>query len=239
MPLHEELREIRDPVLRAVQDHPFWSGIRDGSLPPAALAHFLAQDTGFLLPAYARALARCAAAATDDAHTLLLGRSVAGTLEARDRLRANSAALADATGLPAVLGNPPIDPVTRAHTAFLTAATADSFPAGLGALLPMVWFNAEVSDRLLRDTVPESRYQPWVEAYHPGESYGYAVRAFLAMVDDVGKNGTARQRAALIEQFSISIRYEWAFAESCTASRTGDRDRRPPFEESTREGDAR
>ncbi|MER7457055.1 hypothetical protein [Micromonospora sp. NPDC126480] len=236
MLLHEELREIRDPVLRAVQDHPFWSGIRDGSLPPAALAHFLAQDTGFLLPTYARALARCAAAAADDAHALLLGRSVAGTLEARDRLRANSAALATTTGLPETLGDPPMDPVTQAHTAFLTAATAASFAAGVGALLPMVWFNAEVSDRLLRDTAPASRYRPWVEAYHPGESYRYAVRAFLDMADDIGKNGTARERATLVEQFSISIRYEWAFAESCTASLPDGRDRRPPFEESTREG---
>ncbi|MDM4718186.1 hypothetical protein QTQ03_00740 [Micromonospora sp. WMMA1363] len=239
MPLHEELREIRGPVLRAVQDHPFWSGIRDGSLPPAALAHFLAQDTGYLLPTYARALARCAAAAHDDTHTLLLGRSVAGTLEARDRLRANSAGLAAATGLPEPLGDPPIDPVTEAHTAFLTAATAASFPAGVGALLPMVWFNAEVSDRLLRDTAPDSRYRPWVEAYHPGESYRYAVAAFLDMADDVGKDGTARRRATLIEQFSISIRYEWAFAESCTASLSGDGDRRLPFGESTREGTAR
>ncbi|NJP33368.1 TenA family protein [Micromonospora thermarum] len=236
MPLHDELREIRDPVLRKVQDHPFWSGIRDGSLPPAALAHFLAQDTGYLLPTYARALARCAAAADADAHTLLLGQSVAGTLDARDRLRANSAALAATTGLPETLGDPPIDPVTRAHTAFLTAATADSFAGGVGALLPMVWFNAEVSNRLLRDTVTDSRYRPWVEAYHPGESYRYAVQAFLDMADDVGKNGTARERADLIEQFSISIRYEWAFAESCTASLSDGGDRRLPFEESTREG---
>ncbi len=236
MLLHEELREIRDPVLRAVQDHPFWSGIRDGSLPPAALAHFLAQDTGYLLPAYARALARCAAAATDDAHTLLLAQSVAGTMEARDRLRANSAALAATTGLPGPLGDPPIDPATQAHTAFLTAATAASFAAGVGALLPMVWFNAEVSDRLLRDTPPGSRYRPWVEAYHPGESYRYAVRAFLDMADDVGKNGTAGERATLVEQFSNSIRYEWAFAESCTTSLSDGPGRRSPFEESTREG---
>ena len=31
--LQEELREIGQPVLRRVLGHPFWSGLRDGSLP--------------------------------------------------------------------------------------------------------------------------------------------------------------------------------------------------------------
>jgi thiaminase (transcriptional activator TenA) len=79
----------------------------------------------------------------------------------------------------------------------------------------MVWFNAEVSDALTRDAVSGSRYVPWIEAYHPGESYRYAVQAFLDMAERAVENGSKRQRQLVIEQFSISIRYELAFAGSC------------------------
>ncbi|GAA3213702.1 TenA family protein [Nonomuraea helvata] len=213
--LHEELMEIRDPVLRKVQDHPFWSGLRDGSLPGEALAYFVQQDTGFLLPAYARALARCAAAAPEDADAFLLGQSVAGTLEAKDRLRQAYTGLAGELGLPELGEQIPVDPATHAHASFFAAATARSYYAGIGALLPMVWFNAEVSDNLKLNAAPGSRYLPWIEVYHPGESYGYAVRAFLDMIDRAGESCSAAERRLIVEQFSTSVRYEWAFAECC------------------------
>jgi thiaminase/transcriptional activator TenA len=218
--LHEELMEIREPVLRKVQEHPFWSGLRDGTLPGPALAYFVDQDTAGLLPGYARALARCAATAPDDQDTLLLGQSVVGTLTAKDRLRRAYAMLADGLSLPPLGGDTTLDPATRAHTSFLTAATATSFHAGLGALLPMVWFNAEVSNGLRDNATPGSRYVPWIEVYHPGDSYGYAVQAFVDMVDRAGATCSAGQRRALVEQFTISVRYEWAFAESCVRDHT-------------------
>ncbi|MHA6763573.1 TenA family protein [Streptacidiphilus sp. PAMC 29251] len=215
MPLHEELAAIQEPVLRKVLDHPFWSGLRDGSLPGEALARFVRQDTGFLLPAYARALARCAAAAPDDADAHLFGQSVVGTLEAKEGLLDSYAALAEQLALPELDEQSPVLPAAHAHSSFFTAASAGSFHAGVGALLPMVWFNSAVSDDLRDRAVPGSRYLPWISAYHPGEGYQYAVRAFLAMVDRVGESSSPRQRELLVEHFSLGIRHEWAFAECC------------------------
>ncbi|MCZ4097847.1 TenA family transcriptional regulator [Streptomyces sp. SID13666] len=213
--LYEELAEICGPVLRKVLDHPFWAGLRDGSLPVGSLARFVEQDAGFLLPAYARALARCAAVAPDEADTFLFGQSVTGTLDARDELRSSYLSLAGELGLPELDARPAIHAATHAHTSFFTAASASSFHAGVGALLPMVWFNAEVSDNLLRNAVPGTRYVPWIRSYHPGESYQYAVQAFRDMADRVGESSSAAQRRVIIDQFSLSIRYEWAFAECC------------------------
>jgi len=88
----------------------------------------------------------------------------------------------------------------------------------LGALLPMVWFNAEVSDHLRDHGVPGSRYLPWIEVYHPGESYQYAVQAFFDMVDRAGESASPAERRMLVDQFSIGIRYEWAFAECCAGA---------------------
>jgi thiaminase/transcriptional activator TenA len=213
--LRQELAEIREPVLRKVLDHPFWSGLRDGTLPGESLARFVEQDTGFLLPSYARALARCAAAAPEDGDAFLFGQSVVGTLEARDGLRRSYLELAGELDLPELDFNAPVHAATHAQSAFFTAASAASFHAGVGALLPMVWFNAEVSNDLRVRAVPGSRYLPWISAYHPGEDYHYAVEAFLTMVDRVGETCSPTQRRLIVEQFSFGIRHEWAFAECC------------------------
>lgn len=213
--LREKLDADRDPVLRQVLTHPFWSSLCDGSLEPAALTWFVEQDTGFLLPAYARALARAGAQAVDDGDLALLAQSVAGTLEARDRLRDFTIGLAGDLGLPAPVARPARSAAMLAHTSFLTAASAESFCAAVGALLPMVWFNAEVSSFLENDAPANSRYRPWVELYHPGADYGFVVEAFLQMAERAFESASPAQQQALFDRFSISIRYELAFAESC------------------------
>lgn len=216
--LHDELTEIAEPVLRAVHRHPFWMGLGDGSLPPEALARFVAQDTDHLLPAYARGLARTAAAAPPDAradpHVALLSRSAFSSIEARDRLRTAYDDLALALLLPARTSPSPVEDATRAHCAMFTAAGNTSFAAGVGALLPMVWFNYRMADRLLERHVTGSRYAPWVEAYHPGSGYTHAVRAFLAMADAVGEQTGSAGRAAMVEHFTVAVEHELAFAET-------------------------
>ncbi|MFF8282392.1 TenA family protein [Streptomyces albus] len=216
--LSRTLRELADPVLEKVKAHPFWSGLRDGTLPGESLSHFVEQDTAYLLPAYARALAHSAAVAGADAHTALLGRSITGTLEARDRLREKYAELAGGLGV-APIADPPgkADPVTHAHCAFFRASAAASFAAGVGALLPMVWFNHQVSDDLLERHRPGSRFAKWIEVYHPGPGYAYAVRAFWALADELGESVSPARREELVAHFRTGVRHEWAFAEASWA----------------------
>ncbi|MCX4820568.1 TenA family transcriptional regulator [Streptomyces sp. NBC_01142] len=212
--LQEELKELAAPVLDKVKAHPFWNGLRDGSLPGASLAHFVQQDTGHLLPAYARGLARTAAGARGDQYVALLGRSVTGTLEARDKLREAYGDIAGKLGAPALVPDAAVDPAAHAHCSFFQAASATSFAAGFGALLPMVWFNHQVSNDLLERHTPGSRYAPWIEIYHPGEGYGYAVKAFMGAADRLGEELSGAERAELVDHFAVSTRYEWAFAEA-------------------------
>jgi thiaminase/transcriptional activator TenA len=215
MSLHEELLVAAGPVLAKVQDHPFWAGLRDGSLPGDALSYFVQQDTRYLLPAYARALALCAATASENEHTVLFARSAASTLAARDRLWAAYVDVAAELDLPEAREQRPIDPATHAYASFFVAAAVTSPYAGVGALLPMVWFNFQVANDLVERAVPGSRYARWIDIYHPGKDYEYAVRAFLGAVDAVGARCSAAQREEIAEQFRFGVRYEWAFAESC------------------------
>ncbi|WP_042367762.1 TenA family protein [Streptacidiphilus neutrinimicus] len=214
-PLHKELLELAAPVRDSVLRHRFWTGLREGGLPATALARFVEQDTGHLLPAYARALARCAAAAPEDADAQLFGQSVVGTLEARDGLLAAYRQLVPELDLPLLATATEALPATAAHAFFFGAASATSYAAGVGALLPMVWFNAEVSDHLRDHVTPGSRYAPWIAVYHPGEGYRYAVQAFLDLADRIGETCSARDRQVLKDHFAQGIRYELAFAECC------------------------
>jgi thiaminase (transcriptional activator TenA) len=212
--LSEELREVAEPVLRQVIDHPFWSGMRDGSLPGVALVHFVEQDTGHLLPWFGRAFASCAAVAADDAHAQLLGQCAFATIESAPRLRAALTELAPALGVSPPAARTPAGPTTSAYCSYVRSAAETSLPAGLGAVLPFMWFHLDVCEDLASRLVRGSRYAPWLEVYHPGEGVWHAVRAFLGMVDGLAEQWSDAERAVLIEHFCFAGRYEWAFAEA-------------------------
>jgi len=214
--LHDDLRTTAEPTLRTVQEHPFWCGLRDGTLPPEALLSFVEQDTGHLLPQYARALSRCAAAAGRDSHVSLLARATTGTLEARDRLRTNFAALAGELGTPSYdpTRTVPRSAATAAHTDFFAAASGRSLAAGVGALLPMVLFNMYVSADLVARLRPGSRYAGWIDRYQPGERYQYAVTGFEVLADEVAADGGPAATAELTESFRAGVQHERAFADA-------------------------
>ncbi|MFD8081700.1 TenA family protein [Kitasatospora sp. NPDC059722] len=214
--LHERLGAAGAPLLDAVREHPFFAGLRDGSLPGGALLHFARQDADFLLPAYGRALARCAALAHDHDHALVLTRMAVGTLEARQAMALGYDLMA---GELAADGDDswrtrPADPATHAYTSFFGAASAGSLAEGVGALLPCSWFYLSVADDLRERHDPGGRYASWVSALHPGEDYREVLDGFLALVDDLGRSCSARELAGLERNFAIATRYEWSFVDA-------------------------
>jgi thiaminase/transcriptional activator TenA len=214
-------------VLRAIVGHPFWAGLRDGSLPGAALAHFVRQDTGHLLPALGRAFAGCAAVADEDAHAARLGLCAHATIESAPRLLAEFTALAPSLGIEPPDGPVPADAATRAYCSFLRAAPATSFVAGIGAVLPMMWFHMVVCQDLSARSLPGSRYLPWLEVYNPGERAWPTTRDFLGMVDEIGRRSGPAGRDQLVAHFTVAGDYELAFAEAGFAAALAGSDRLP------------
>ncbi|MEF3115124.1 TenA family transcriptional regulator [Streptomyces chrestomyceticus] len=222
--LHQELKERAEPEWKEIIEHPFWTGVRDGSLPPGALTHFVEQCAGHVLPAYARALARTAAATRWDRHVVLLAQAAAGTVRARDRL------LAAHNGLDAALGVPRADPkapagaITHAHTTFLHAATATTVAAGMGGLLPLAWFRQRIGDDLRQRRVPGARHNVWIDIFHPGPEYAGTVSELEGVYDELGGLMATPGRTELVEYFMLGLRYTasvtkaaWAEAGQPTA----------------------
>lgn len=209
--LRDDLWELGEPVLRKVNAHPFWSGLRDGSLPDGVLTYFVEQDTGYLLPTFGRALARCASIAVADWHAELLTQCAGATLASAGRLRAAFDELGPKMDQPARSADVAPDPAVQAHCAFFTATTTASLPAAIGGVLPMIWFNLHLGNALSASA--GSRYQPWIDAYDSGAGFEQAVEQVLVMVDEIGADCSPADRDRMIAQFRLGARYELAFAE--------------------------
>ncbi|MEV0232278.1 TenA family transcriptional regulator [Nonomuraea sp. NPDC050786] len=241
MSTRADLSAIARPLVAKVKEHPFWTGLRAGTLPPSSLWYFAEQDARYVVPTYARALARCAALAERDEHGTLLCSAASATFGSLPKLAAGLSELAaglselaaglsepaaglsepvaglsqPAAGLP-VAGSDSTEarPVIHAYTSFMLAAPTISFAAGIAGLLPMSWFHLFVSEDLRERCAPGSRYASWVAQYPPGGDYAGYVNAYLAMIDEVGAHCSDLDRKRLVEQFLIGARFEWAFAEA-------------------------
>lgn len=212
--MRDDLSAIAGSMVARITEHPFWDGLRRGTLPPAALWFFAEQDAHHVVPTYARALARCAAIAGSDAHGALLASAASATFGSLSRLDDELGKLATALGRPPGAAAPP-GPGIHAYTSFMLAAPVRSFAAGLGGLLPMTWFHLLVSDDLRKRHDPGSRHAAWIERYLPeGDYLQRYVDAYLTMVDEVGEQCGAGERELLAEGFRLGARHEWSFADS-------------------------
>lgn len=210
--LRDRLWELAEPLVAQVLAHPFWAGLRDGTLPPPVLWHFAEQDTRYTVPAYARALARTAAAADHHEHGALLAGASAATFESLHRMSRELARLSERFGGLEPAGAP--SPSTLAHTSFMTAVSTASFGAGIGGLLPMSWFHQKVCLDLAERRVPGSRYSSWIDQYCPEDGFHAYVEAYLRMIDDFGERAPAAGHAALTDSFLHAARYELAFCDA-------------------------
>jgi thiaminase len=224
----DELLEAAGPVLDEVRAHPFWAGLRSGALAPERLWRFTTQDTWHLVPAYARALARAASAATVPAHgellagaaaaTFVSARRMIGELEILKRELKESGEPGEST---AGGGDLVAAPATVAHAAYLADAGAQPFARAAVGLLPMTWFHQFVCRDLVRDGVqPGSVYAGWVGRYCPQDGFHTYVSAYLDLLEDCVRSATTAERGALAEQFLTGAHHELRFVKAAWGGET-------------------
>lgn len=220
-PPQQELRRLAAPILRQVTEHPFWAGLRTGTLVPEALWYFAEQDAHHVVPTYARALARCAAVAELTPHASLLCSAAQATFKSLSRLEGELVRLAgeliqveDEVGGPQRAARSAVGPAVHGYTSFMLAAPVTSFSAGLGGLLPMTWFHLWVSQDLRRRTDPGSRYAAWIDQFCAYDGYQDYVAAYLGMVDDEAGRCSAGEWDQLVAYFYAAACHEFAFADA-------------------------
>ncbi|GII28255.1 thiaminase II [Planotetraspora mira] len=204
----EELWDAIVPIYQAILDHPFITGLVDGTLPHDSFRHFVVQDSHYLRD-YARALALCAAKAPTEDDVRAFAGDAAGAIAAEQDM--HGAFMADLGGSAEQAATLPVGPTTRAYTSYLLATVhGGSFLDGLAAVLPCYWIYARVGEALLERSSPDPLYRRWIATYGD-EAFQSVVRRVVALADRVGDEATVAQRSRAREHFITTSRYEWMF----------------------------
>lgn len=159
-PLHERLWRENLDLARACLEHPFVTGLADGSLPAEAFGRYVGQDAFYLeafFRAYALAAARCEG--RHDA-AVAFHRLMGGVLEELEMHAGHAARL----GLDLEAVTP--HPATSAYVDFLLDV---AWNRGLGetivAMTPCMRLYAFLGHELADRLRPGHPYGGWIEAY--------------------------------------------------------------------------
>jgi thiaminase/transcriptional activator TenA len=206
--LTDNLWSSIEDIYQSILDHPFITGLTDGSLTHDAFLHFIAQDAHYLR-GFARALTVCASKTPTENDTVMFAQHAAGAISAEQQMHAE---LAGALGLSAEqLAACPIGPTTQAYGSYLLATThSGSFAEGLAAVLPCYWIYARVGDALVERSSPDPLYARWIEMYG-GEDFQSTVDEVLALTDRVGAELSTAETERVRGHFVTTSRYEWMF----------------------------
>jgi thiaminase/transcriptional activator TenA len=197
-----------EPIYARILEHPFVTGLTDGSLDRDAFAFYVVQDAHYLRE-YARALSVLSARAPAEADILMFAEHAAGAIAVERELHEE---LLPAFGLdPSDVAQTPVAPTNLAYTSFLLAtAYSGSFAEALGAVLPCYWIYQEVGQALLAQGSPDPQYQRWIDTYG-GDEYAAIVRAVLDLADQILPGLPAAERERVRSHFVTASRYEWMF----------------------------
>jgi thiaminase/transcriptional activator TenA len=206
--LTEELWAAIEDVYAEIVDHPFLTGLTQGSLPREAFRFYVVQDAHYLRE-FARALSIAAARAPTGDDILMFARHAAGALEVERSLHTGffrEFGLTDRE-----VAAMPLAPTTLAYTSYLVSvAYSGSFTEALGALLPCYWIYWQVGKELLEHGSPDPLYQRWIDTYG-GEEFGAVVSEVLTLTDRLGVDLGAGERERMRQHFLATARYEWMF----------------------------
>ena len=207
----DELWEDNRDIYNAILEHPFLTGLEDGSLPREAFIFYLVQDTHYL-EAFARALRVTAAKAPRREWRVLL--ETHAEVSIADELSLHNSLFEDHGVTRSVQDGMEPAPEAFAYTSFLVAtAHTGTFEEAIAALLPCYWIYWEVANELMTRGSANATYQRWIDAY-ADPAYGETVRTVLAMVNAVAAGVSEAERERMKAHYRRSSRYEWMFWDS-------------------------
>lgn len=205
-----ELWTAIEDTFGRILEHPFVSGLTDGSLERESFSFYVVQDAHYLRE-YARALSVAAARAPRETDIAMFARHAAEAIEVERSL--HEGFFRDLGLSEDQVVRTPVAPTCLAYTSYLLAtAYGGSFAELLGAVLPCYWIYWEVGKALLEQGSPDPLYRRWIETYG-GEDFAAVVRAVLALTDRLAPELSVAEQERAARHFKITARYEWMFWE--------------------------
>ena len=210
MSFADDVEKKAAPIRRAILDHPFVTGIGDGTLEVEKFKFYVCQDYLYLMD-YSRILA-LASARSPDLETM--GRFAVllhDTLNTEMELHRGFCAQFGITLKE--LEETRAAPTTLAYTRFLlNTAYQGSFPELVGSFLPCLWGYWEVGDHLARRGEPKDAplYCQWISMY-VSEEYTSLAKWARSLANRVADEAGATQAVRMEESYLTSLKYEYMF----------------------------
>lgn len=198
---------------RAIVQHPFNTGLADGTLDRERFAFYIVQDARYLV-AFAQALSAAATRAPDPADSAFLaGAAREAVLEER-KLHADYVTefgLSDAD-----VSDVRTSPSCVAYTSYLRGcALTESYPVLVAAVLPCFWVYQHVGSTILQSVsnLAEHPYRAWIETY-ADEGFAESVRTARELTDRLAAAADDTTWNEMCAAFTRATEYEWLFWNS-------------------------
>lgn len=208
MKFSDELRREADSAWQASFEHPFVTGLADGSLPLKCFRYYVLNDA-YYLSVFARVQALGAAKAADLATSERMAAHVQGTYQAELSLHENFSkrlGISDEE-------KKAFEPAPTAY-AYGTHMVAAAYTGGIGeiiaAILPCYWLYYEIGKRLQGSTPSVDIYREWIAAYG-SEWFETLVQEQIDRLDSIAEQASVEERRRMKKHFLISSQYEYSF----------------------------
>ena len=207
------ITEIENQTLsirQAILEHPFITGIGDGSLPVDRFKYYVIQDYVYLID-YSRALAIASARAIDLQDMSWFAGLLDETLNQEMELH-RSYCQEFGINLQELESVEPAS-TTKSYTNFLLkTAYQGSFGELVASLLPCQWGYWEIGDHLLKRGLPTSAplYAQWIKMY-TSEEFTELAHQIREMADRIGGGAGLAEQAAMRQAYTDSVQLEDRF----------------------------
>lgn len=207
MTFSEEIRQAAQQYWDSSFNHPFVTGIGDGTLPLAKFRHYVLQDA-YYLKHFAKIQARAASKAQDFATIAELAEHATSTYAAElslhqsffEPLGISSEALAEFE--PA--------PTAYAYVSHMHHASEGTLGETIAAILPCYWLYYEVGQQLQSCTPDSPIYAQWIATYS-SEWFERVVFEQVDRLNDLAERASAEERERMKQHFVKSCYYELMF----------------------------
>lgn len=197
-----------EPVYRRILDHPFVTGLTDGSLSGESFKFYAVQDALYLQD-FARGLAILGAKAGTDDDLIMFCEHARNAILVERALHEQF--FAEWNLSPSEVYATPMAPTTLSYTSFLIRIAYEKpFHEALGAFLPCYWIYLEVGKALLKKGSSDENYQAWIDTY-AGAEFEEVVNQVISLTDRVAESLTDEQFDRLKRHFVTTSKFEYMF----------------------------
>ena len=210
MTFTEKAMEVSKRYWQGSFEHPFVTGLQDGTLGDSIFRYYLLQDRYYL--EHFSKLYQIISDASDDA-------------EVKELMRRNSQHLAEGEQLireeffqelgidEEEIKNTPIAPTAYNYVSHLYRQLAEkNVVVACAGMLPCPWLYQAIGEQLIKQGSPHEMYQRWIMTY-AGEDSKEAVQYECGVIERLYEEATDETKEEMIEAFYRSCQFEYLFWE--------------------------